>query len=67
MRKRGRKAKCPYCGSGRTISKGVRRTVTLGNRPLRECRECRRRFTVGRIVHTPVLSGERSAPRMIPI
>lgn len=48
MRRRGRKAKCIWCGSGRTIGKGIRRTVTLGNRTIRLCRECGRRFTVGR-------------------
>lgn len=49
MRKRGRKPKCPYCGASRTVSKGVRRTVTLGDRPLRVCRSCGRKFTVGRM------------------
>lgn len=48
MKKRGRKAKCPHCGSERTISKGYRKTVTLGNRPLRVCKDCRRKFTVQR-------------------
>lgn len=49
MKKRGRKAKCPYCGGTRTISKGVRRTVTLGDRPLRVCRDCDRKFTLQRL------------------
>ena len=48
MRRRGRKAKCIWCGSGRTIGKGIRQTVTLGNRTIRLCRECGRKFTVGR-------------------
>lgn len=48
MRKRGRKAKCPTCGSNRTISKGTRKTVQLGDRPLRLCRDCGHKFTLGR-------------------
>ena len=43
--KRGRKPMCPYCRSSRTISKGVRRTTTFGNRPLRVCNDCKRKFT----------------------
>ena len=46
--KRGRKAKCPYCGGHRNIAKGVRQTVTLGVRRLRVCKDCDRKFTVGR-------------------
>jgi transposase-like protein len=48
MKKRGRKQKCPYCGSFHTASKGSRRTVTMGNRPLRRCKDCGRKFTVHR-------------------
>ena len=51
MKKRGRKPKCIFCDSGHTISKGVRKTTTLGNRALRVCKDCGRKFTVGRIVH----------------
>lgn len=46
MAKRGRKPVCPYCRSANTTSKGTRRTVTLGDRPLRFCRACKRKFTV---------------------
>jgi len=46
--KRGRKPKCPYCGSKESINKGVRETKTMGKRPLRICSKCRRKFTVGR-------------------
>lgn len=49
MAKRGRKPKCPYCGGTHTVSKGVRRTSTMGERPLRFCRQCRRKFTVTRV------------------
>jgi transposase-like protein len=54
MKKRGRKPKCPYCRSGRTVSKGARRTVTLGDRPLRVCRDCGRKFTVQRVAKPQV-------------
>jgi len=44
---RGRPFKCPYagCGSTDTISKGVRKTKTMGVRRLRFCRSCKRKFT----------------------
>lgn len=48
MKQRGRKPKCPYCRSARTIRKGVRRTVTLGDRALCFCRDCSRKFTLER-------------------
>ncbi len=48
MKQRGRKPKCPYCRSARTIRKGVRQTVTLGDRPLCFCRDCSRKFTLER-------------------
>ena len=43
---RGRPVKCVYCGSYRTANKGFRRTVSLGLRRLKKCRDCGRRFTV---------------------
>jgi transposase-like protein len=46
--KRGRKPICLYCKSKRTISKGYRPTVTIGRRSLRVCKDCGRKFTVGR-------------------
>ena len=44
---RGRPFKCPYesCGSTESVSKGVRRTKTMGLRKIRKCRECGRKFT----------------------
>lgn len=44
---RGRPFKCPYagCGSTDTISKGIRKTKTMGVRRLRYCRSCKRKFT----------------------
>ena len=48
MRKRGRKPRCPYCRSSHTISKGTRPTATMGKRLLRVCRDCKRKFTIGR-------------------
>ena len=47
-RSRGRKARCPMCGGSNTHRKGTRRTATLGNRPLRYCTDCRRKFTLHR-------------------
>ena len=41
----GRPHKCPYCGQSTSISKGVRRTKTLGDRCIRLCKACRRKFT----------------------
>ena len=38
--------KCPYCGEqGRSVSKGVRKTKTMGNRRVRLCKACGRKFT----------------------
>ena len=62
MRRRGRKAKCPYCNGHRTIGKGVRRTVTLGDRPLRICRDCGRKFTVRRSVAVSDVGRASAAP-----
>ena len=45
---RGRKPKCPYCTSTDNVRKGVRRTITLGDRSLRHCKSCQRRFTIQR-------------------
>jgi len=41
----GRPHKCPYCGQSKSISKGVRRTKTMGDRRIRLCKACRRKFT----------------------
>jgi len=42
----GRPFKCPYCPSStNTVSKGVRRTKTVGVRQLRKCKACGRKFT----------------------
>lgn len=38
--------KCPYCGvQGSSVSKGVRRTKTMGDRRVRLCKACGRKFT----------------------
>jgi len=44
---RGRPFKCPYsgCGSTNTVSKGIRKTKTMGIRKLRFCKACGRKFT----------------------
>jgi transcriptional regulator NrdR family protein len=44
---RGRPFKCPYagCGSSDTVSKGFRKTKTMGIRRLRYCKDCKRKFT----------------------
>lgn len=49
---------CIYCGSSKTVSKGKRRTATMGDRLRRRCKDCGREFTVGRSIG----SGERTAP-----
>lgn len=42
---RGRPPKCIHCGSLRSTARGVRRTKTLGERKLRVCKDCGRKFT----------------------
>lgn len=42
---RGRPIHCPYCKSTKVVSKGHRKTATMGLRPLRQCKSCGRRFT----------------------
>ena len=37
--------KCPFCGSHRSVKKGVRATKTMGVRKLRRCKDCGRKFT----------------------
>ncbi len=42
----GRPYTCPYCGAiGKSVSKGVRRTKTMGDRRIRFCKACKRKFT----------------------
>jgi len=42
----GRPHTCPYCGAvGKSVSKGVRKTKTLGDRRIRFCKACKRKFT----------------------
>jgi transcriptional regulator NrdR family protein len=42
----GRPHKCPYCKeTTKSISKGVRKTKTLGIRRIRLCKDCGRKFT----------------------
>jgi hypothetical protein len=42
----GRPYACPYCHqSGQSVSKGVRKTKTLGDRRIRLCKGCGRKFT----------------------
>jgi hypothetical protein len=53
MKRRGRKGICIFCGSNKTISRGVRITITQGERRRRECLDCNRRFTVGRVLPDP--------------
>jgi hypothetical protein len=44
---RGRPHKCPYsgCGSTNTVSKGSRKTKSIGVRKIRLCKSCGRKFT----------------------
>ncbi len=65
--KRGRKPICRYCKSKHTISKGYRPTVTLGKRSLRVCKDCGRKFTLGRLnVETPTSSITPKMTEMTP-
>ena len=41
----GRPHKCPYCEATETVSKGVRKTKTMGHRRIRLCKACKRKFT----------------------
>jgi len=42
----GRPHTCPYCAAvGRSVSKGVRKTKTMGDRRIRFCKACHRKFT----------------------
>ena len=42
----GRPHTCPYCGQiGESVSKGVRKTKAMGDRRIRFCKACRRKFT----------------------
>ncbi len=41
----GRPHTCPHCGATRSVSKGVRKTKTMGERRLRLCKACGRKFT----------------------
>ena len=41
----GRPFKCPYCEATDNVSKGFRKTKTLGLRALRRCKACGRKFT----------------------
>lgn len=41
----GRPFKCPYCGASDNVSKGVRRTKTMGPRRILRCKGCKRKFT----------------------
>ena len=59
---RGRPAKCPYCDSHATRPKGWRQTATLGRRRIRKCRDCGRRFTLGRNALADPLALPEQAP-----
>ena len=37
--------KCPYCGNQETVGKGRRRTKSMGDRCIRLCKGCGRKFT----------------------
>jgi predicted nucleic acid-binding Zn-ribbon protein len=42
----GRPHTCPYCGAvGKSVSKGVRKTKTMGDRRIRFCKACKRKLT----------------------
>ena len=41
----GRPYKCPYCQQSESVGKGVRKTKTMGDRRIRLCKGCGRKFT----------------------
>jgi hypothetical protein len=41
----GRPYKCPYCGQSESVGKGIRKTKTMGERRIRQCKACGRKFT----------------------
>ncbi len=41
----GRPHVCPYCGANKSVSKGIRKTKTIGDRRIRLCKGCGRKFT----------------------
>lgn|GEM_PF-1115008 len=41
----GRPYKCPYCQESESVGKGVRKTKTMGDRRIRLCKGCGRKFT----------------------
>lgn len=41
----GRPFSCPWCQATTSVSKGVRRTKTMGDRRIRRCKACGRKFT----------------------
>ena len=40
-----RPLKCPFCGATDSVSKGVRKTKTMGIRRIRLCKACGKKFT----------------------
>ena len=68
----GRPHVCPYCGANKSVSKGVRKTKTMGDRRIRLCKACGRKFTPKnqkpteaieeKTTETCVESGEVSGP-----
>jgi len=56
--------RCPHCKSRRTISKGYRRTVTMGVKPLRMCKACKRKFTLKQ-TSTPVVANKPVKPAVV--
>jgi len=41
----GRPHVCPYCKAVKSVSKGIRKTKTMGDRCIRLCKACGRKFT----------------------
>jgi len=41
----GRPYSCPWCQATTSVSKGVRQTKTMGDRRIRRCKACGRKFT----------------------
>ena len=59
----GRPHKCPWCQTpGKSVSKGVRKTKTMGDRRIRLCKVCGKKFTPRN--QQPMTPNEENAPRV---
>ena len=59
----GRPHKCPWCQTpGNSVSKGVRKTKTMGHRRIRLCKVCGKKFTPKN--QQPITPNEENTPHV---